>query len=219
MLGLGAATAADKIDAVLDDKPLLPLRQLARAERVMRMAVMQLGQACIGLDRDAARPILAKQLHMLGHLLRPGRTVEAEQRHVERFDHGHRRRDIGADEQCAGGLDRHLHEDRLIPTRRLTRAFGGVDRRLDLQRILAGLDQNGVDAALDEPAALHGQRRFERVVIDMPERRQPRTRPDRADHEPRLAVDGESADRFARQFAGAAVEGVGLIGDAEFGQG
>ncbi len=46
-----------------------------------------------------------------------------------------------------------LDEDRRVGAGRGAGALGAVDRRLDLQRVLAGLDQNGVDRAGDEPAA------------------------------------------------------------------
>ena len=94
------------------DKALEPLRQLVRGQRIVRLAVDQLGQAGIGLDRDLARPVLAEPFDMLGHLARAGRAVEADHRHVERMDDRRRRGDVGADQQRAGGLDRDLDEDR-----------------------------------------------------------------------------------------------------------
>ncbi len=70
----------------------------------------------------------------------------------------------------------------------VARALGAVDRGLDLQRVLAGLDQDRIDPAGDQPVALHRQRVFERLIGDMAERRQPRARPDRAEHEAGAAV-------------------------------
>ena len=97
-------------------------------------------------------------------------------------------------------------------------ALGAVDRGLDLQRVLAGLDQERVDAAGDEPGALHRQRVFELLIGDMSERRQARARPDRAEHETGPAVMRELGDRLARQFGGAAVELERLVGDAELAE-
>ena len=84
----------------------------------------------------------------------------------------------------------------------VARPLGAVDRGLDLQRVLAGLDQDRVDPAGDQPVALHRQRVFERLVGDMAERRQPGARPDRAEHKAGAAVMGEFGDRLARQFGG-----------------
>jgi hypothetical protein len=51
---------------------------------------------------------------VLGHLLRAGGAVQPDQRHVERVDHGGGGGDVGADQQRAGRLHRHLHEDRQV---------------------------------------------------------------------------------------------------------
>ena len=51
---------------------------------------------------------------MLGHFLRAGGAVDADERHLERLHDGRGGGDVGADQQRAGGLDRHLDEDRLI---------------------------------------------------------------------------------------------------------
>ena len=114
---LGAAAAADHVDAVLEHKALEPLRQLGGTERVLRVAGDQLGQAGIGLDRDQARPVLAEPFDVLGHLARAGRAIEPDDRHIERVDDRRRGGDVGADQQGAGGLDRDLDQDRRVLVR------------------------------------------------------------------------------------------------------
>ena len=216
---LGAAAAADHADPVLEHEALEPLRQLARGQRIMRPAVDQFRQPGIGLHRDVAGPILAEPFDVLGHLARPGGAVEADHRHVERMDDRRRGGDVGADQQGAGRLDRHLDDDRDVLAGLLAGALGAVDRSLDLQRVLAGLDQDRVDPAGDQPGALHRQRVFQILIGDMPERGQPGARADRAEHETGAAVMRELGDRLARQFGGAAVEVERLVGDAELAKG
>ena len=92
---------------------------------------------------------------MLGHLLRAGGAVQPHQRHVERMDHRRRRADIGPDQQRAGGLDRHLHEDRDVGLRLGARDLRGIDGGLDEQRVLVGLGQQRIGTAGDQAAALH----------------------------------------------------------------
>ena len=121
MRRLGAAAAADDADAVLEHKALEPLRQLARGQRVMRAAADQFGQPGIGLHRDVAGPVLAEPFDVLGHLARAGGAVEADHRHVERMDDRRRGGDVGADQQGAGRLDRHLDDDRHVLAGRLAR--------------------------------------------------------------------------------------------------
>ncbi len=209
--GRGAAAAADQVDAVLEDETLLPLRELLRGERVMRLAVDELGQTRVGLHRDQSRPALPQPLHVLGHLLRTGRAVDADQRHGERIDDGRGRRDVGAHQQGAGGLDGHLHEDRRLGAGFGACALGAVDGGLELQGVLAGLDQDRLGAAGDQPRRLDRERVLKGLVIDMTERRQPRPRPDRADDEARAAVAGEFLAHLECELDGALVEIEGAV--------
>ena len=183
------------------------------------MAIDEFGQAGIGLDGKQPRPVVGEPAHMLGHLLRPRGAVDADERHVEGAHHRRGCGDVGADKQRAGGFDRHLDEDRLIAARRRARALGAVDRGLDLQRVLAGLDQERIDAAGDEAAALLGERVLERRVLDMAERGEPRARPDRAEHEARPPVALHGIDRLARDLGRAPVEREGLIAHPDLAQG
>ena len=154
---------------------------------------------------------------MLGHFLRAGGAVQAHQRHVERFDHGGGSGDVGADQQRAGGFHRNLHEDRRVLARCPAGDLGAVDGGLDLQRVLAGLDQDRIDAAGDQAAALLGEAGFERVVFDVAERGQLGARPDAADDVTMAAV-GKGFSRFARQFGGYLVDLEGAVRQAEFAE-
>ena len=97
-------------------------------------------------------------------------------------------------------------------------APGAVDGGLDLQGILAGLDQDGVGIALDEAHGLHGEGVLELAIGDVPEARQTRAGTDRADDEAAPAVAREPLDRLVRQLAGATVDLDGAVGEAELAQ-
>ena len=218
MRAFGAAAAADDADPVLQHKALEPLRQLARGQRIMRPAADQFGQTGIRHDRNMPGPVVAEPFDVLGHFARPGRAIQADHRHVERMDDRRRGGDVGADQQRAGRLDRDLDDDRDVLAGLRPRPLRAVDRRLDLQRVLAGLDQKRVDLAGDETGALHRQRVFQILIGDMSERRQPRARTDRAEDETGPAVTRNLGNRLARQFAGAAIEVERLVGDAELAE-
>ncbi len=167
--GLGAAAPADHVDPVLDHKAFEPLRQFGGPEGEMGTPVDELGKPGIGLDRDIPGPVLAEPFDVLGHLARARRAVEPDHRHIERPDDRRRGGDIGADEQASGRLDRHLDEDRRVLMCILARSLGAIDRGLDLQRVLAGLDQDRIGAPGDQSGALNGERVLERLIGDMAE--------------------------------------------------
>src|SRR3546814_21023235 len=85
----------------------------------------------------------------------------------------------------------------------------------DLQRVLAGLDEDGVHAAGDEAAALHRESGFQRIVGDMAEGGQPGARADRAEDEALAPVAGKELRRLARDLGGAAGVLLGAVGKAE----
>src|SRR3546814_14368866 len=98
------------------------------------------------------------------------------------------------------------------------RQLGAVHRRLDLQRVLAGLDEDGVHAAGDEAAALHRESGFQRIVGDMAEGGQPGARADRAEDEALAPVAGTELRRPARALGGAAAELLGAVGTADLAE-
>ena len=156
---------------------------------------------------------------MFAHLVRTGGAVEPDQRNFERMNDRCCRGDIGADQQRAGRLHRHLDEDRGLGASLDAGQFHRVDRGLDLQRILTGFDQYRIDPAGDQTLCLNQERCFECVVTDMAERGQLGARPDRAEHEALAPIASEQLGRLARDLAGATIDLIGLRTDSEFAQG
>ena len=81
-----------------------------------------------------------------------------------------------------------------------------VDRRLDLQRILAGLAQDHLGATRDQAGGLDRKGLLERAVGDVAERGQAGTGADRADYEAPAAIARELGDRLARELGRAPVD-------------
>ena len=206
VLGRGAAAAAHDRDAVLDHEALEPCGEVARAKRIAGLALDQLGQAGVRQHRDRPRPAARQIGHVLGHLLRAGGAVQADDRHVERADDGRRRADVGADQHGAGGLDGDLDHERQLAAGFAHRAARAVDRCLGLERILAGLAQDHVGAAGDQASGLHRERILERAVGNVAERGQAGAGPDRTDHEARPAVVREAGDRLVSQLRAALID-------------
>src|SRR5262249_25807296 len=127
-------------------------------------------------------------------------------------------RDIGADEQGAGGLNGHLHQDRRFALGLRASALRAIHRSFELQRILACLDQDGLGTAGDQPRGLDRERVFESLVVDMTQGRQPRPWADRTDDEARAAIAGEFLAHLARELHRALVQIEGAVLQAELAQ-
>ena len=183
----------------------------------MRLAIDQFRQPGVRLDRHQPRPVAGQPAHVFAHFLRAGRAVQPHQRHIQRVDHGGSGGDVGTDQQRAGGLHRHLHEDRNVAAGLGAGDLGAVHRGLDLQRVLAGLDQDSVHATGDQAAALQGQRGLQWVVGDVAQARQLGARAEAAD-DPSMPAVGKRFGCLAREFAAALVDLEGLVGDVELRQ-
>ena len=128
--------------------------------------------------------------------------------------------DFGADQQCAGRLDRHTDQDRNLPLPASAKArFAPLTAALICSGSWQVSIRDRVDAAGEQPGALDRQRVFDLLIGDMAERRQPRPRPERAEDEAGPAVMRKLGDRLLRQLGGAAVQLERLVGDAELAQG
>ena len=150
--------------------------------------------------------MLAEEADRVAHVLGAGGAVEADDVDLERLERGQDRRDVGAEQHLAavgqqrdGGLDR----DRAAGG--LERLAGAEDRGLDLEDVLRGLDDDQVDAALEQALGLLGEDLDELAEADLAEGRvvgggQVAGRADRAGDEAVLA------DRLAGDLGGLAVD-------------
>ena len=110
--------------------------------------------------------VLREVAEVLGHLGGTGRAVEADDVGAQRVERRERGADLGADEQAAGGLDRDLHHQRDLAPGRRHRPAGGDDRGLALEQVLHRLDEQHVDAAVEQAVDHHLV-----VVAELGERR------------------------------------------------
>jgi hypothetical protein len=203
VLGRGAAAAADDAEAVALDEVAEHVGERLGLGREDRLAVRALVRdAGVGDAVDRLRGVLAEEAHGVAHVLRAGGAVEADDVDVERLERGQRGADVGAEQHLAavgqqrdGGLDRHGAAGGL------ERLAGAEHGGLDLEDVLRGLDDDQVDAALDEAAGLLLEDLDEVAEADRAERRvvgggEEAGRADRAGHEVLLA------DRLAGDLGG-----------------
>ena len=143
-----AAAAADDVDEAV-------ARELAEeAARVLRLLVVHaelVRQARVRVARDPRRRDLREILDERTHLGRPERAVDADDERPRVLDRDPERLDRLAGEVAAAVVDRGERE----PERQLGRSvLRGDDRRLRVQRVEDGLDQEQVDAAVAQRADL-----------------------------------------------------------------
>ena len=109
---------------------------------------------------------------VLAHLGRTGGAVEADHLHAERLERGERGTDLGSEQHGSGRLDRDLDPHRHVGVSSGDGTLGADDRGLGLQQVLRGLDQHGVDAAVDHAGDLLLVRVAKRGEWGVAERRQ-----------------------------------------------
>ncbi len=117
----------------------------------MGLAIHQFGQARIGLGGNQARPVFGQPFDMLGHFLRAGGAVQADQVGFQRVNDRGCRRNVRPDQQRAGGFHRNLHKNGQCCSGFGAGALDAVDSGLDLQRVLTGFDQDRIHPAFDQP--------------------------------------------------------------------
>ncbi len=94
-------------------------------------------------------------------MLRPGGAVEPDDVDVQRLEHGEHRRRIGAEQHAAGDVERDGGHDRDRSARRGSGLAGAENGCLGLENVLLRLDDEDVDATLDERGgllAVHGHK-------------------------------------------------------------
>ena len=198
MFGRGAATSADDAHAVILYEMFVIVGQVFRRELVHRVAADVLRESGIRQNRNVLGGIQAQIADRLIHLRRTGGAVQADHVDVVRLKRGQRRANFGAEQHGSGFLQRYLNLHRQ-PLPRLAHCLDHGDRgNLRLQQILAGLDQQHIDAAFDQRQRLLFIGRQHRVPTDVSERRQFCGWPHRSGDEARFVL----GRKLLRHFAG-----------------
>ena len=148
------AAATDDVDAELADEPLVRVGEPVRREVVVRVTVHDRRQPGVRQAREERARVLLQVLEVLGHLGRAGGAVQAEHVGLHRLERGDGGADLRADEHASGGLHRHLDHQRDGAAGVAHRPAAGDDRRLGLEQVVDGLDEQHVRAALEQAGGL-----------------------------------------------------------------
>ena len=218
VLGGGAAAAADDRHPELGDVTTVVVGELLGREVVAGAPVDDARQAGVREHADRKRRVLAQVPQVLLHLGRSGGAVDAEHvgSHRRHGDQGGA--DLAADEHPAGGLDRDLDLHRDGAAEVVHRAATPEHRRLHLQQVHARLDDEQVDAALEQPVRLFVVRVAQFGEADVAEARQLRAGPDRPGDVAGAAVGGEAVGDLSGDAGRGDVELVGPLADVVLGE-
>jgi hypothetical protein len=172
VVGRRAAAAADDADAVALDELAERVGERLRLLGEDRLAVRALvGDAGVGdaVDRDGRE--LAEEANGVAHVVGAGGAVEPDDVDLERLERGERGRDVGPEEHLAAvGQQRDAGLDRGAAAGGLERLADAEHRGLDLEDVLRGLDDDQVDAALEQALRLLGEDGDQLAEGDAPER-------------------------------------------------
>ena len=151
------------------------------------------------------------------HLLGTGGAVQADGGDVEHLQRGQRRADLGAQQHGARRFQRHLHLHGNVLAGLLQRVEDADQPGFRLQNVLAGLQQQNVNAALDQRDGLLGIGGGHVVEADVSQRRQLGRRPHRS-RDKALASVEKARGNLACQLRGGEVDLVYLVLQVVFSQ-
>ena len=127
------------------------------------------GQPGIGDAGDGQPGVLREVADRLSHVLGTGRAVEPDHVDPQRLQDGEDGGDVGAEQHPAGDVEGHLGLDGDLAAGALEGLAGREDRRLDLQDVLAGLDDEQVRATVEQPLRLLAKGRDQLTECDPPQ--------------------------------------------------
>ena len=170
-------------------------------EVVVHLAVDDRGQAGVGEARDRDAGVLAEVAEVLAHLGRAGGAVDADDVGAHGVERGQRGADLGAGQHRAGELHGDLHLDRDLAAGGGHRPSAADHGGLGAEQVELRLDEQHVDAALEEAAGLHLVGVAELGEADLAERGELGAGADRPGDEAAVAVGDLRAMRAAARLS------------------
>ncbi len=213
-----AAASPDHRDAELADELAVEFGQLLGGQVIVHGAVDHGGKAGIGQARHRDRGVTSEVVQRFEHLGRSGRAVEADDVDIHGFESTQRGTDLGAGEHGAGELDGDLHLEGQTNAGGSHGPAGAVDGGLRLEEVEDGLDDDQVNAALDQCCGLLFIEAPKVGIPNLTEGRELRSRPDAPSDPPGSIRGGVVVCRGSGETSGGQVQLSHPVGLSIFGQ-
>ena len=205
--GSRAAAAADDVDAQLRHELAQRLGHRLGVHRVDRAPPVVDRETCVRDAVDGRARVLCQVADRVAHEIGTGRAVETDHVCAHRLEGRERAADIGAEQHAPGGIERHGALERHAPPGARERLARRQDLRLHLEHVLAGLEDEEIGAAFQQPFGLNRESRHQVLEPQLAEigilgGREHPGRPHRARDEARPAVGLREAVRHAPRDRG-----------------
>ena len=214
----GAATTTNHLNPEVFDEVVHRHLHLHRCQAVVGNAAHVFRQACIGNATHHKGSVRAEVSHVLFHLLGARGAIEAQHINGEGFENGHHSGNIRAHQHRAGGFHRHADHHRPALTSGRKGLLQACQGGLDLQRVLAGFDDEEIHIAGKQATGLLGKGIAHGIETHVPQGGQLGGGAHGAGHKARLLWGAVAIGHLAGQLSRFDVELVGLVLQVVFGQ-
>ena len=212
----GATATTDHLHAQIFNEVHQLHLQFHWGEPVVGHATNVFRKTSVGNAAHRERGVLGEVADVLLHLLRTGGAVEPENVDRKRLKNRHHSSDVRTDEHRSGGFHGHGHHQRPSLTGGCKRFFNALQRGLDLQHVLAGLNDEQVNIAGNQSFGLFPEGIAHRVEVDVPQGRQLGGGSHGPSHEAGPLRGAEFVGHLPGQFRRPFVEFKGLVFKAVF---
>ena len=158
------------------------VRQFGRLQVVDHLSVFGPWQSGVWRAEQGGLGVGGQISQRFVHEVRAGRTVQADALEPKGRQRGQRRADLAANQHLAAGLNRDRCEQRSVALELGQCVLAGEDRRFALEQVVDRLDQQRIDAAIEQTAGLFEIRGVQLVKADVSQRRQLRAGAQRTEH-------------------------------------
>ena len=211
-----SAAATDDVHAEFGNEPLVMVCESLGGEVVVHVAINNAGQTGVGNAGDRHAGVSGEMAEVLAHFHRTSRAVDANDIGMERIDCCKGSGDFGTGQHASSEFHRDLHLKGKFLALGAHGSAGTVHGGLHGEKVEHGLDDQQIDAALDQGTSLRFVVVTEFCVTNLSEGRKASSRPNGTGNPAGPVRGGEIVGDIAGEASSSDIELVDSIGDVVF---